>query len=144
MPITLEDVEYTPYVGEGDINSWIAGACNSAALALTDGWLNGYKTLCRRESSYRPNAINTTDINAHGGIVGDGHPLNCSRGISQCIPPTFAAYHVDGTSNSIYEPVANIAASMRYVIHKYHVSDDGSDLAEKVQQADPGRRPKGY
>lgn len=144
MTINVEDVEYTKYAGGGDIDSWISHACQAAGLPRTDGWESGYKTLCMRESSYRPNAINTTDVNASGVIVGDGQPLNCSRGIAQCIPPTFAAHHVDGTSKSIYDPVANIAASMQYVRHRYHVSADGSDLAEKVQQADPTRPPKGY
>jgi SLT domain-containing protein len=144
MPITVEDVEYTQYTGGGDIDTWIADACDAAGLTRTPAWESGYKTLCKRESSFRANAINTTDGNAHGAIVGDGHALNCSRGIAQCIPSTFANFHAEGTSNSIYNPVANIAASMRYVIHRYHVANDGSDLAEKVQQADPTRPPHGY
>ena len=144
MPINVGDVEYTKYTGGGNIDSWIAEACQAAGLPVTGGWVTGYKTLCQRESSYRPNAINTTDVNAQGATVGDGQPLNCSRGLAQCIPSTFAAYHVDGTSVSIYDPVANIAASMQYVRHKYHVSEDGSDLAAKVQQADPTRPPRGY
>jgi SLT domain-containing protein len=144
MSINVGDVEYTKYTGGGDIDSWIADACRAASLPHTDGWERGFKTLCERESSFRPNAINTTDQNAHGAMAGDGHPLNCSRGLAQCIPSTFAAFHVDGTSRSIYNPVANIAASMQYVRHRYHVSSDGSDLAENVQQADPARPPKGY
>jgi SLT domain-containing protein len=94
--------------------------------------------------SHNPNAINTTDYNAHGERVGDGHPLNCSRGIAQCIPSTFAAHHANGTSKSIYDSVADIAASMGHVRQQYQVSADGSDLARKVQQADPTRPPKGY
>src|SRR5690242_2553971 len=137
MSIDLKDVDYTRYTSGGHIDSWIADACQAAGLPHTDGWRRGYRTLCERESSYNPNAINTGDANAHGVSVGDGHPLDCSRGIAQCIPPTFAAYHVNGTSRSIYNPVANIAASMQYVRHRYHVSSDGSDLAKKVQQADP-------
>jgi SLT domain-containing protein len=144
MSINVRDVEYAKYTGGGNINSWIADACSAAGLEQTAGWLEGYRTLCMRESSNRPNAINTSDVNAHGGTVADGHPLNCSRGISQCIPSTFAAHHVDGTSNSIYNPVANVAASMHYVLQRYRVSPDGSDLAEKVQQADPTRSPRGY
>jgi SLT domain-containing protein len=144
MSITVEEVEYTKYTGGGDIHTWITQACVAANLQPTDAWLEGYKTLCSRESSDRPNAINAWDKNAHGKNVADGHPLNCSRGIAQCIPSTFAAYHVDGTSKSIYDPVANIAASMRYVLQRYHVSGDGSDLARKVHQADPTHPPVGY
>jgi SLT domain-containing protein len=144
MPISVEDVEYFKYTGGGGIDSWIADACTAAGLPHTEAWARGYKTLCQRESSCLPNAINTTDSNAHGEIVGDGHPLNCSRGVAQCQPPTFAAHHAAATSRSIYDPVANIAASMQYVRRRYHVSSNGSDLAEKVQQADPTRPPKGY
>ena len=144
MSRNTKDVEYTPYRAGGNIDTWIAEACRAAGLPHGDAWVRGYKTLCERESSYNPNAINTTDYNANGERVGDGHPLNCSRGIAQCIPSTFAAYHADGTSKSIYDPVANISASIHYVRDKYHVSLDGSDLAAKVQQADPKRPPKGY
>ncbi len=144
MPMDVEDVVYTQYSGGGDIGSWIARACQAAGLPPTDAWLQGYKTLCFRESSYRPNAINTADGNANGTIVEDGHPEGCSRGVAQCVPSTFAAYHVDGTSVSIYDPVANVAASMQYVRDRYHVSSDGSNLAAQVQQADPTRPPKGY
>lgn len=144
MSINVTDVEYTEYRGEGNIDSWIAEACRAAGVPHSDGWVKGYKTLCERESSYNPNAINTTDYNANGQRVGDGHPLNCSRGLAQCIPPTFAAHHANGTSKSIYDPVANIAASMQYVRQNYQVSLDGSDFAKKVQQADPTRPAKGY
>jgi len=40
--------------------------------------------------------------------------------------------------------VANIAASMKYVMDRYGVSPDGSNLAANVQQADPNRPPQGY
>jgi SLT domain-containing protein len=40
--------------------------------------------------------------------------------------------------------VANIAASMRYVMNRYGVSSDGSNLVSLVQQADPSRPPRGY
>ena len=144
MSMNVKEVQYAQYHGGGNIDSWIAEACRRAGLPQNDHWVKGYKTLCERESSHNPNAINTTDSNANGERVGDGHPLNCSRGIAQCIPPTFAAHHANGTSNSIYDPVANIAASMQYVRHQYQVSADGADLARKVQQADPARPPKGY
>jgi SLT domain-containing protein len=140
----IQDVDYTHYTGGGDIDTWIAQACEAVGLPHNDAWVRGFETLCQRESSDRPNAINTSDSNAHGPIVQDGHPQNCSRGVAQCIPPTFAAHHVAGTSVSIYDPVANIAAAMQYVRAHYHVSADGSDLAEKVQQANPNRPPHGF
>lgn len=142
--IKVADVDYSKFNGAGDVDSWIEQACVAAGQPHTDGWIKGYKTLCRRESSNDPNACNRTDINAKGAPVADGNRGSCSRGIAQCIPPTFAAYHVPGTSNAIYDPVANIAASMKYVRQRYHVSLDGSDLVAKVQQADAARPPKGY
>ena len=142
--IGIEDVDYSPSSGTGDIHSWISQACQAAGLPYTDGWVQGFVTLCFRESSDRPNAVNTTDGNATGPTVGDGNPQNCSRGVAQCIPQTFAAYHVAGTPVAIYDPVANIAAASQYVRGRYQVSLDGSDFAAKVQQADPTRPPKGY
>ncbi len=142
--IGIEDVDYSPSGGAGDIYSWISQACQAAGLPYTDGWVQGFVTLCFRESSDMPNAVNTTDGNATGPTVGDGNPQNCSRGVAQCIPQTFAANHVAGTSVAIYDPVANIAAASQYVRDRYQVSLDGSDFAAKVQQADPTRPPKGY
>ena len=142
--VSVHDVDYSQYDGGGNIDTWIAEACLAAGLPQNDFWMQGYKTLCDRESSHRPNAINGTDSNAHGPMVGNGFPQGCSRGVAQCIPSTFATYHVPRTAKSIYDPVANIAASMKYVCHRYHVSEDGSDLAAKVQQADKDRPPKGY
>ena len=143
-PISVQDVDFTWYSGGGHIKDWIAQACQAAGLPVNDNWVNGFSTLCSRESSDDPNAVNTSDANAAGPIVGDGHPQNCSRGVAQCIPPTFAAYHVAGTSVAIYDPVANIAAASQYVRDRYQVSWDGSDIAAKVQQADPNRPTKGY
>jgi hypothetical protein len=107
-------------------------------------WKTGLVTAANRESSYDFNAVNTYDLNATGPIVADGHPANCSRGVLQCIPPTFAKYHQLGTSYDIYDAVANTCAAMNYVVQFYGVSRDGHDLAAKVQQFDPTRPPKGY
>ncbi len=113
-------------------------------LPVTTAWLNGYLTIALRESSYNPNAVNTYDSNAIGPIASDGNPFQCSRGMWQCIPQTFATYHQSGTSLSIYDPVASCAASMNYVRSRYGVLNDGSNLATKVQQANPDLPPKGY
>jgi len=65
----------------------------------------------RTESGGNPNAINLWDINAQRG--------DPSRGLMQVIGSTFAAYHVPGTSNNIYDPLANIAAAINYAKHVY-------------------------
>lgn len=122
----------------------IRSALTLMGLPVTDAWINGYLTMALRESSYNPNAVNTYDSNAIGAIVSDGYPFQCSRGMWQCIPQTFARYHQAGTSLSIYDPVASCAASINYVRNVYGVANDGSNLASKVQQADPDRPSKGY
>jgi len=141
--VPIGAVTYGRYDAGGQVNSWAIKACEIMGNPASY-WVRGYEVLCARESSGNANAINTYDSNAHGPIQSDGHPLNCSRGVAQCIPETFASYHVAGTSTDIYDPVANIAASMRYVMNRYGVSSDGSNLASCVQQADPNRPPCGY
>jgi hypothetical protein len=139
-----KQVIFTRYTGGGSISSWIEAACAPAGVPFTGYWLKGLETLCQRESSDLPNAINDWDSNATGPIVSDGYPQNCSRGVAQCTPPTFAAYHAVGTTWEIYNPTANIAAAIIYIRSRYGVQQDGSDLAAKVQQADPTRPPRGY
>ena len=141
--IAIGAVTYGRHTGSGTVTSWTTRACHIMDLPPAN-WVRGYKVLCARESSGRPNAINSHDSNAHGPIQSDGYPLHCSRGVAQCIPDTFASFHEAETSEDIYNPVANIAASMHYVIARYDVSADGSNLVAKVQQADPNRPPRGY
>jgi hypothetical protein len=109
-----------------------------------DNWTTGVLVAAVRESSYRPDAINVSDSNAWGPRMPDGAPANCSRGVLQTIPSTFATHHQPGTSTNIYDPVANTAAAMNYVITRYNVLRDGSNLAANVQQFDPRRPPRGY
>lgn len=96
---------------------------------LRNRWQELYQHMALHESGGNPDAINTSDSNAVGPRAEDGAPSNCSRGIWQCIPPTFAAYHMGGTSTSIYDPVASAAASINYVMNTYHVSPDGTGLS---------------
>lgn len=69
-----------------------------------------------RESSGNPFAINNWDINAVNGTP--------SKGLLQVIQPTFDAYHVDGTSTDIYDPVANITAACNYAAATYGSMDN--------------------
>ena len=107
-------------------------------------WTSGLVTAAGRESSYNFNAVNNYDSNATGPLQEDGMHANDSRGVLQCIPPTFASHHQPGTSNNIYDAIANTCAAMNYVMDDYGVSRDGHDLAAKVQQFDPNRPAKGY
>lgn len=60
-----------------------------------------------------------------------------SRGLAQVIPPTFASNHVPGTSSNIFDPVANVAAAIRYITRRY-------GNITNVQQANANLPPKGY
>ncbi len=163
--IEPKEVAFDRYSADGALEDWIAQACTAAGVPANRQWIGGFKTAAPRESSGNPNACNLWDTNAitpHGYSkvrdYGDGYRLNepvrringtltpfqCSRGVVQCIPQTFARYHAAGTSVNIYDPVASIASSIRYVRDRYHVAADGSNLASKVQQFDPNRPPKGY
>jgi peptidoglycan hydrolase-like protein with peptidoglycan-binding domain len=107
--------------------SWVTGVSNGASLL----------TLIQRESSFGSNAVNVGDKNATGPIQSDGAKLNCSRGYAQVITGTFAANHQEGTSNQIYDPVANIAAAVNYIWGRY------GDIS-RVQQANPHLPPHPY
>ncbi|MCD9196080.1 phage tail tape measure protein [Streptomyces albireticuli] len=72
------------------------------------------QTVLRRmnqESGGNPRAINLWDSNAKAG--------DPSRGLMQTIGSTFAAYAGPLRSRGIYDPLANIYASMRYALARY-------------------------
>ncbi|WP_231109714.1 transglycosylase SLT domain-containing protein, partial [Mycobacterium avium] len=109
-------------------------------MGITDpraraNWMEGMTTIADHESGYRANAINLSDTNAHGARQVDGGPLHATRGPWQVMPDTFARYHQPGTSNHIWDPVANACASMNYQMARYGVSHDGHDQRAKVGQA---------
>lgn len=150
-PININDVTYDkvgspggPQATQGYINQALdrMGITDPAARQR---WSQAYLTLTEHESSQRPNAINDYDSNARKSTanVSDGYGNWCSRGLAQCVPPTFAQYHQPGTSNNIYDPVANIAASMNYVMARYDVNRDASNIFAQVAPTNPGTR-QGY
>lgn len=99
-------------------------------------WTRGMDLVARRESNYDADAVNGWDSNAARGTP--------SKGAWQFIAPTFAAYHEPGTSSNIHDLVAQACAFINYARGRYGVAADASDLAHKIQQADPRRSPKGY
>lgn len=146
-PIPPARVGYRGRHHRGAVRSHILAALDH--LGITDPrarqrWLRGYTTLIARESGGDPSAIAGRPATAPGPVQPDGHPLGYARGLTQTLPQTFARYHQRGTAADIYDPVANICASMNYVMHRYGVTADGVNLAALVQQADPRRAPKGY
>ncbi|MCW7945590.1 lytic transglycosylase [Streptomyces hygroscopicus] len=100
----------------GSLDGWIR---QSLAIMRQHGIPGSYSGIYRnvmRESSGNPFAINNWDSNARMGIP--------SKGLLQIIDPTFAAYHVPGTSFSPYDPVANITAACNYAAHRYGSIDN--------------------
>lgn len=145
--LPLNGLRYNRSFAPGRIRQRIAVALDH--LGITDrkarrNWLRGYETLIARESGGQPSAIASEPAAAVGPSQADGDRLGYARGLTQTIPATFARYHQAGTATNIYDPIANICASMNYVMHRYGVNADGSNLAALVQQADPGRPPRGY
>jgi hypothetical protein len=68
-------------------------------------------SIIQHESGWNPNAINRTDSNARAG-----HP---SQGLMQTIPSTFHQYAVAGYNSNITDPLSNVAAGIRYSVHRY-------------------------
>ncbi|UQI46466.1 transglycosylase SLT domain-containing protein [Streptomyces sp. HU2014] len=114
------------------IESKPAAPAKKAYADNLEGWINesldilrskgipasydGIKRNVMRESTGNPRAINDWDVNAVNGIP--------SKGLLQVIDPTFKAYHVEGTSWDIYDPVANITAACNYAADKYGSMDN--------------------
>ena len=92
----------------GNLSGWI-----SAAIALTGvgaDWFSPLATLIQHESGGDPMSINLWDWNAQMG-----HP---SKGLMQLIDENMQDWHLPSMDN-IYDPVSNIAAGIRLILHDY-------------------------
>lgn len=98
-------------------------------------WEAGMMLVAQRESNFR-DLMNNWDSNAKAG--------NPSGGPFQFIRTTYNAYHEPGTSTNFRDTLGQACAFINYAQGRYGVSMDGSDLATRIQQADPRRSPKGY
>ncbi|MER6089413.1 LysM peptidoglycan-binding domain-containing protein [Streptomyces bluensis] len=105
------DTTYT-----NDLDGWIREALDVMAKNGIPGSYDGIHRNIMRESSGNPQAINNWDSNAAKGTP--------SKGLLQVIDPTFAAYHVAGTPNDPYDPVANIVAACNYAADRYGSIDN--------------------
>jgi SLT domain-containing protein/phage-related protein len=92
-----------------NIAGWMAHAV--ALTGVPSWWIPDLEIISRFESANNPNAINNWDSNARAG--------DPSRGLMQTIWTTFAGNHQAGTSWNIYDPVANIAAAIKYIESRY-------------------------
>ncbi|MGL6234856.1 MAG: transglycosylase SLT domain-containing protein, partial [Segniliparus sp.] len=123
--------------GREAAKAWIEKGLAAKGIPKKDwpAWENGLLTMMERESSFNPGAVNNWDSNAQAG--------HASVGVLQMIPSTFNSYKVAGLDD-IMDPSAQVASCIGYVMSRYGVSADGSNLTSLVQQADRSRPPKGY
>lgn len=100
------------YNASAGVKQWLPDVLKALALNhLPSSLANQVLKQIATESGGNPNAINNWDSNAAAG--------DPSRGLLQTIGSTFRAYHVPGTSNNIYDPLANIAAAIAYAKARY-------------------------
>lgn len=89
------------------------------------------RTIIKHESGGDPKAINLWDSNARKGTP--------SKGLMQCIDPTFRAHALPG-HNDIYDPVDNIIAGVRYSISRYGSTSNVPGIKSKKN----GKAYRGY
>jgi LysM repeat protein len=106
----------SPKAYADNLDGWIREALDIMRANGIPGTYEGIHRNIMRESSGNPNAVNNWDINAQRGTP--------SIGLLQVIKPTFDAYHVPGTANSQYDPVANIVAACNYAADRYGSIDN--------------------
>ncbi len=119
-------------IPEGDHLRIINDALNATKTPppnTIQAWQAGLNTLIERESGWNAGAVNDWDSNAKNGTP--------SKGLAQTIQTTFDAHHQAGTSNNIFDPVANVSAAVNYIKSRY------GDIAN-VQQANANMAPQGY
>ncbi|MGK5637507.1 transglycosylase SLT domain-containing protein [Streptomyces sp. URMC 126] len=115
-PIEKPAAAPAPKVYADDLEGWISEALDIMKAKGIPASYEGVKRNIMRESTGNPRAINDWDVNAVNGVP--------SKGLLQIIDPTFKAYHVEGTSWDIWDPVANIVASCNYAADKYGSMDN--------------------
>ncbi|MEV0031438.1 transglycosylase SLT domain-containing protein [Nocardia sp. NPDC050793] len=100
------------YDANGGVEQWRGTFAQVLrALAMPAGWLDLGLAQMKTESNGNPKAINLWDSNAQKGTP--------SKGIMQVIDPTFAAHRSALYPDDIWDPSANIAASLRYTVNRY-------------------------
>jgi hypothetical protein len=109
-------------LSQGQVTNIIHNALNILGIDKSTAlWTRMLVRQASRESTFNPNAVNRTDINA---IHGDP-----SKGLLQVTGSNFSRYHV-GNHNNIFNPLDNTLASIRYIIATY-----GGGNAERAAAA---------
>ena len=90
-----------------------------SAAGKPAGWVNSGLRRMQQESGGNPQAINNWDSNARRGTP--------SKGLMQVIDPTFRAYAGPMLGRGIWDPLANIYASIQYATRRYGSAPRGWD-----------------
>ncbi|MDW4908321.1 transglycosylase SLT domain-containing protein [Streptomyces sp. ADMS] len=115
-PSSTSSASSTTTYYANNLDGWIHESLDIMAQNGIPGTYDGIYRNIIRESSGNPYAINNWDSNAAAGTP--------SKGLLQVIDPTFAAYHVAGTSYDPYDPIANITAACNYAAARYGSIDN--------------------
>lgn len=110
--------------GTTDLPGGLAGIATQALKRTNDYSAENLASLMRRmqqESGGNIRAINNWDSNAAAGIP--------SKGLMQVIDPTFQQYRDKDLPDDIYDPLANIVASINYTKARYGNLRAGWDRA---------------
>ena len=97
----------------GNVQEWIKQAIEElrkAGINVSEADAQRIWQIIQHESGGNPHAINNWDSNAAKGTP--------SKGLMQCIDPTFNSYKLPGR-NDIWNPVDNICAGVNYAISRY-------------------------
>ena len=98
----------------GGVARWrpmVNAALDHVGQSTSEAMQNIVLRRMNQESGGNPRAINLWDSNARRGTP--------SKGLMQVIDPTFRAYRDRSLINDIWDPMANIVASMRYALGRY-------------------------
>nr|WP_052478066.1 transglycosylase SLT domain-containing protein [Kibdelosporangium sp. MJ126-NF4]CEL15763.1 Phage tail length tape-measure protein [Kibdelosporangium sp. MJ126-NF4]CTQ93689.1 Phage tail length tape-measure protein [Kibdelosporangium sp. MJ126-NF4] len=102
----------------GNVQEWIKQAqeiLRANGINVSDADVPKIWAIIQHESAGNPNAINNWDSNAAKGTP--------SKGLMQCIDPTFNSYKLPG-HDDIWNPVDNICAGVNYAISRYGSLDN--------------------
>ncbi|OQO90553.1 transglycosylase [Saccharomonospora piscinae] len=97
----------------GNVEQWIREAIEilrANGIPVTEDNIDEIWTIIEKESGGNPHALNDWDSNAAKGTP--------SKGLMQCIDPTFDAHKLPGHGD-IWDPVDNIIAGVRYTFDRY-------------------------
>lgn len=100
--------------GGGDVQRWretVISALRAAGESTAPGIVDMVLRSINQESGGNPSAVNDYDINARLG-----HP---SKGLNQVIQPTFNSYAGAYQRRGVFDPFANIYASIKYARARY-------------------------